>query len=117
MVTEEQKRAARLKALKALDIALATEYDENKWAEIGDHIETIRAALTQAAHTEGLVKALQPFANVAVQIKSAATDGRWKEQVLFAMGDDTDPLKWSLTGKAFNDADEAIANHKANGEK
>lgn len=50
------------------------------------------------------VEALKPFANVAEQIKRQVKDSRWLETPLFFMGDDVDPQKWTLTGKAFNDA-------------
>ncbi len=52
--------------------------------------------------------ALSPFANVAEQISKRASNKAWLEQPLFFMGDDTDPQKWTLTGKAFNDARKAI---------
>lgn len=56
---------------------------------------------------EGLRGALEPFANVATRIRSAAQDDRWLEKILFYMGDDSDPTKWSLSGRAFDRAREA----------
>lgn len=61
------------------------------------------------ASIAALVKALKPFANVAEQIRKTGTDERWLEQVLFYMGDDNDPSKWSLTGRAFDRAYQAIS--------
>ena len=58
-----------------------------------------------------LLEALKPFANVAVQIRKAASDERWLDSVLFHMGDDNDPTKWSLTGRAFDAARAAITLH------
>lgn len=53
--------------------------------------------------------ALEPFANVARQIRSqAGTDTRWLETPLFHMGDLEDPGKWTLTGKAFDAARAAV---------
>lgn len=52
--------------------------------------------------------ALEPFANVARQIRATGADNRWLEQILFFMGDDNDPSKWSLSGRAFDQALEAL---------
>lgn len=81
-----------------------------------DELEAVRDALIAereqqaatisllTAERERLREALEPFANVARQIRATGTDQRWLEKVLFYMGDDNDPSKWSLTGRAFDRA-------------
>lgn len=56
-----------------------------------------------------LLAALAPFAHVAERIREAASDERWLDKVLFYMGTDDDPTKWSLTGRAFDKARAASA--------
>ena len=68
-----------------------------------DYIESLLAALERQR------EALGPFANIAEQIRKTGTDERWLEQVLFYAGDDNDPSKWSLTGRAFDAARLALA--------
>lgn len=61
------------------------------------------------AEISKLRAALEPFANVARQIRSqAGDDTRWLETPLFHMGDIEDPGKWTLTGNAFDSARAAI---------
>lgn len=60
--------------------------------------------MSERERIKELEAALEPFANVATQIRKAARDERWLESVLFYMGDDNDPTKWSLTGRAFDRA-------------
>lgn len=62
----------------------------------------------QEKQIERLREVLKPFANVATQIRLTGTDNRWLESVLFYMGDDNDPTKWSLTGQAFDNARKAL---------
>jgi hypothetical protein len=76
-------------------------------------VHELQAALAAAAippgHVVVPIEALEPFANVARRIRENAKDNRWLESVLFYMGDDNDPTKWSLTGRAFDKVREALA--------
>ena len=58
---------------------------------------------------EAAVKALTPFATIGLAIKRSAKDNRWLETPLFFAGTEDDPQKWTLTGKAFNEAANALA--------
>jgi len=72
--------------------------------------EADRDALVDAL--EEALKVLAPFANVAARIREAAQDERWLEQILFYMGSDDDPTKWSLSGRAFDAARDFVGRWK-----
>ncbi len=69
-----------------------------------DLLNAVALICTLQARIDALEDGLRPFANVARQIRNAVKDESWLEKVLFYMGDDNDPTKWSLTGRAFDRA-------------
>jgi hypothetical protein len=94
-------------AMARIPAHLLPNYSPPKMVEIRqDELANLRA------ENERLREALRPFANVAARIREAAPDNRWLEQVLFYMGDDNDPTKWSLTGRAFDIARAALEQNR-----
>lgn len=54
--------------------------------------------------------ALYPFANIAEKIIGTnPKDSRWLETPMFYMGDDKDPMRWTITGRGFMNAFSALS--------
>lgn len=64
---------------------------------------------------DGLREALEPFAVIGRAIGDATTDSRWLEHPLFFAGTTDDPQKWTLTGRAFDNAAKALDASPATG--
>lgn len=58
---------------------------------------------------ERVMDALRPFAIIAENIRHQVNNDRWLEKPLLYAGDNNDPQKWTITGKGFDKASQALS--------